>query len=90
MCAVGLPEVKFIDVVKRAPIDICAIPVQRYKLVSNKHTHFCFTILVRTLHRLPMILYQVNDIFYHLTLNLPITETCKTLDLNKNMFLANL
>ncbi|KAG1956733.1 lysine-specific demethylase 4B [Pimephales promelas] len=32
MCAVGLPEVKFIDVVKRAPIDICAIPVQRYKL----------------------------------------------------------
>uniref|UniRef100_A0A9J8BI90 [histone H3]-trimethyl-L-lysine(9) demethylase n=1 Tax=Cyprinus carpio carpio TaxID=630221 RepID=A0A9J8BI90_CYPCA len=32
MCAVGLPEVKFIDVVKRAPIDISAIPVQRYKL----------------------------------------------------------
>lgn len=39
MCAVGLPEVKFIDVVKRAPIDISAIPVQRYKLVSHKHTH---------------------------------------------------
>uniref|UniRef100_A0A671M446 [histone H3]-trimethyl-L-lysine(9) demethylase n=1 Tax=Sinocyclocheilus anshuiensis TaxID=1608454 RepID=A0A671M446_9TELE len=32
MCAVGLPEVKFIDVVKRAHIDISAIPVQRYKL----------------------------------------------------------
>ncbi|NP_001077320.1 lysine-specific demethylase 4C [Danio rerio] len=32
MCAVGLPEVKFIDVVKRAPIDISAVPVQRYKL----------------------------------------------------------
>ncbi|XP_073698126.1 lysine-specific demethylase 4C isoform X2 [Garra rufa] len=32
MCAVGLPEVKFIDVVKRAPIDISAIPIQRYKL----------------------------------------------------------
>ncbi|XP_016084512.1 lysine-specific demethylase 4C-like isoform X2 [Sinocyclocheilus grahami] len=32
MCAVGLPEVKFIDVAKRAPIDISAIPVQRYKL----------------------------------------------------------
>ncbi|KAI7811281.1 lysine-specific demethylase 4C isoform X1 [Triplophysa rosa] len=32
MCAVGLPEVKFLDVVKRAPIDISAIPVQRYKL----------------------------------------------------------
>uniref|UniRef100_A0A8C1H520 [histone H3]-trimethyl-L-lysine(9) demethylase n=1 Tax=Cyprinus carpio carpio TaxID=630221 RepID=A0A8C1H520_CYPCA len=32
MCAVGLPEVNFIDVVKRAPIDISAIPVQRYKL----------------------------------------------------------
>uniref|UniRef100_A0A671KD18 [histone H3]-trimethyl-L-lysine(9) demethylase n=1 Tax=Sinocyclocheilus anshuiensis TaxID=1608454 RepID=A0A671KD18_9TELE len=32
MCAVGLPEVKFTDVVKRAPIDISAIPVQRYKL----------------------------------------------------------
>nr|XP_055061475.1 lysine-specific demethylase 4C isoform X2 [Misgurnus anguillicaudatus] len=32
MCAVGLPEVKFIDVVKRAPIDVSAIPVQRYKL----------------------------------------------------------
>ncbi|XP_051983171.1 lysine-specific demethylase 4C-like isoform X1 [Xyrauchen texanus] len=32
MCAVGLPEVKFIDVVKRAPIDISGIPVQRYKL----------------------------------------------------------
>ncbi|XP_067297835.1 lysine-specific demethylase 4C isoform X2 [Pseudorasbora parva] len=32
MCAVGLPEVKFIDVVERAPIDISAIPVQRYKL----------------------------------------------------------
>ncbi|XP_059407842.1 lysine-specific demethylase 4C-like isoform X3 [Carassius carassius] len=35
MCAVGLPEVKFIDVVKRAPIDISAIPVQRYKLKSK-------------------------------------------------------
>ncbi|ROI16065.1 Lysine-specific demethylase 4C [Anabarilius grahami] len=32
MCAVGLPEVKFINVVKRAPIDMSAIPVQRYKL----------------------------------------------------------
>ncbi|KAL1282483.1 hypothetical protein QQF64_001286 [Cirrhinus molitorella] len=32
MCAVGLPEVKFIDVVKRAPIDISFIPIQRYKL----------------------------------------------------------
>lgn len=39
MCAVGLPEVKFLDVVKRAPIDISAIPVQRYKLVSNKQTY---------------------------------------------------
>ncbi|XP_026125030.1 lysine-specific demethylase 4C-like isoform X3 [Carassius auratus] len=35
MCAVGLPEVKFIDVVKRAPIDISAIPVQRNKLKSK-------------------------------------------------------
>lgn len=42
MCAVGLPEVKFLDVVKRAPIDISAIPVQRYKLVSNKHIVYMF------------------------------------------------
>ncbi|MCJ8749273.1 hypothetical protein PDJAM_G00174350 [Pangasius djambal] len=32
MCAVGLPEVKFIDIVKRSPIDISAVPAQRYKL----------------------------------------------------------
>ncbi|KAF7686706.1 lysine-specific demethylase 4C isoform X1 [Silurus meridionalis] len=32
ICAVGLPEVKFIDVVKRSPIDISAVPAQRYKL----------------------------------------------------------
>ncbi|TRY65355.1 hypothetical protein DNTS_005930 [Danionella cerebrum] len=32
MCAVGLPEVKFINVVKRALIDVSAVPVQRYKL----------------------------------------------------------
>ncbi|XP_060772659.1 lysine-specific demethylase 4C isoform X2 [Neoarius graeffei] len=32
MCAVGLPEVKFIDVVERSPIDISAVPAQRYKL----------------------------------------------------------
>ncbi|XP_036439641.1 lysine-specific demethylase 4C isoform X4 [Colossoma macropomum] len=32
MCAVGLPEVKFVDIVKRSPIDVSAIPAQRYKL----------------------------------------------------------
>ncbi|KAK3523431.1 hypothetical protein QTP86_032822, partial [Hemibagrus guttatus] len=32
MCAVGLPEVKFTDIVKRSPIDISAVPAQRYKL----------------------------------------------------------
>lgn len=38
MCAVGLPEVKFINVVKRSPIDISAVPAQRYRLVHT-HTH---------------------------------------------------
>uniref|UniRef100_A0AAY5EV97 [histone H3]-trimethyl-L-lysine(9) demethylase n=1 Tax=Electrophorus electricus TaxID=8005 RepID=A0AAY5EV97_ELEEL len=32
MCAVGIPEVKFADIVKRSPIDISAVPAQRYKL----------------------------------------------------------
>ncbi|XP_022537458.2 lysine-specific demethylase 4C isoform X3 [Astyanax mexicanus] len=32
MCAVGLPEVKFADIVKRSPIDVSAVPAQRYKL----------------------------------------------------------
>ncbi|KAI4885866.1 hypothetical protein NFI96_010896 [Prochilodus magdalenae] len=32
MCAVGLPEVKFVDIGKRSPIDVSAIPAQRYKL----------------------------------------------------------
>uniref|UniRef100_A0A672Q449 Transferrin receptor protein 2-like n=1 Tax=Sinocyclocheilus grahami TaxID=75366 RepID=A0A672Q449_SINGR len=29
---------------------------------THKHTHVCLGILVRTLHRLPLIFYQVNDI----------------------------
>ncbi|XP_076873631.1 lysine-specific demethylase 4C isoform X2 [Brachyhypopomus gauderio] len=32
MCAVGIPEVKFTDIVKRSPIDVSAVPAQRYKL----------------------------------------------------------
>ncbi|TSN95716.1 Lysine-specific demethylase 4C [Bagarius yarrelli] len=32
ICAVGLPEVKFTDIVKRSPIDVSAVPAQRYKL----------------------------------------------------------
>uniref|UniRef100_A0AAY4ADQ3 [histone H3]-trimethyl-L-lysine(9) demethylase n=1 Tax=Denticeps clupeoides TaxID=299321 RepID=A0AAY4ADQ3_9TELE len=32
MCAIALPEVKFVDEAKRSPIDISAIPLQRYKL----------------------------------------------------------
>ncbi|KAL2098214.1 hypothetical protein ACEWY4_007421 [Coilia grayii] len=32
MCAIAIPEVKFVDVAKRSPIDISAIPPQRYKL----------------------------------------------------------
>ncbi|GAA6088771.1 lysine-specific demethylase 4C isoform X6 [Tachysurus ichikawai] len=32
MCAVGLPEAKFIDIVKRNPIELSAVPAQRYKL----------------------------------------------------------
>ncbi|XP_072525986.1 lysine-specific demethylase 4C isoform X3 [Salminus brasiliensis] len=32
MCAVGLPEAKFADIVKRSPIDVSAVPAQRYKL----------------------------------------------------------
>ncbi len=33
---------------------------------ENTQTHTRFTILVRTLHRFPLMLCQVNDIFYHL------------------------
>ncbi|XP_017316656.1 lysine-specific demethylase 4C [Ictalurus punctatus] len=32
MCAVGLPEAKFTDVVKRSPVDVSGVPAQRYKL----------------------------------------------------------
>ncbi|KAJ8000531.1 hypothetical protein DPEC_G00181080 [Dallia pectoralis] len=32
MCAVVLPEVRFLDEVRRSPIDISRIPLQRYKL----------------------------------------------------------
>ncbi|XP_066515977.1 lysine-specific demethylase 4C isoform X3 [Hoplias malabaricus] len=32
ICALGLPEVKFVEIVKRSPIDVSAIPAQRYKL----------------------------------------------------------
>lgn len=32
MCALGLPEVKFADIVKRSPIDVSAVPAQRFKL----------------------------------------------------------
>lgn len=42
MCAVGLPEAKFTDVVKRSPVDVSGVPAQRYKLVYthmlNRHT----------------------------------------------------
>ncbi|XP_063074336.1 lysine-specific demethylase 4C isoform X2 [Engraulis encrasicolus] len=32
MCAIAIPEVKFVDVARRSPVDISAIPPQRYKL----------------------------------------------------------
>ncbi|XP_048111122.1 lysine-specific demethylase 4C [Alosa alosa] len=32
MCAIAIPEVKFVDETKRSPIDTSAVPPQRYKL----------------------------------------------------------
>ncbi|XP_062864359.1 lysine-specific demethylase 4C [Trichomycterus rosablanca] len=32
MCAVCLPEVKFLNIVKRSPVDVGAVPAQRYRL----------------------------------------------------------
>ncbi|XP_030643831.1 lysine-specific demethylase 4C isoform X1 [Chanos chanos] len=32
MCAVALPEAKFVDEAKRGPIDVSGVPLQRYKL----------------------------------------------------------
>jgi len=56
-----------------------------------KRAHICFIILVRTSLRLPVILYQVNIIFfiaYFAPMPKPThyRNTFKTLDLNKYMF----
>jgi len=63
-------------------------------LNSLTHIHIYFTILVRTLHGHPLILYQVNAIVYGLThpltQNLPITAMCKTLCFSRLVILFNL
>lgn len=56
MCAIAIPEAKFINDAKRSPIDISAVPPQRYKLVrkyTHKHTHSVFFVT------LPLYFYVV-------------------------------
>ncbi len=45
---------------------------------THTHTHL-FLWIVGTFHRLLLLLYWPNNIFYHLTLNLPLTENLFTL-----------
>ena len=34
ICAIAVPEVRFLNVMERHPVDISAIPEQRWKLVG--------------------------------------------------------
>ena len=35
ICAIAVPEVRFLNVIERHPVDISAIPEQRWKLVGS-------------------------------------------------------
>lgn len=37
ICAIAVPEVRFLNVMERHPVDISAIPEQRWKLVGAWH-----------------------------------------------------
>lgn len=39
MCAIAIPEVRFVNVMERTPIDTSRIPLQRLKLVSSIFVH---------------------------------------------------
>lgn len=34
ICAIAVPEVRFLNVIERNPVDVSAIPEQRWKLVG--------------------------------------------------------
>lgn len=34
VCAIAVPEVRFLSVIERNPVDVSAIPEQRWKLVG--------------------------------------------------------
>ncbi len=69
-------------------ITICLCERLNIPYIYTPHTHtHTLSILVRTLHRLPLVFYQVDDIFYQLTQTLTI---CRTLDLHQHHLLADL
>lgn len=39
MCAIAIPEVRFVNVMERTPIETRKIPLQRLKLVSSIFVH---------------------------------------------------
>lgn len=39
ICAIAVPEVRFLNVMERHPVDISAIPEQRWKLVGALESH---------------------------------------------------
>lgn len=39
ICAIAVPEVRFVNVTERHPVDISAIPEQRWKLVGRAPSH---------------------------------------------------
>lgn len=36
ICAIAVPEVRFLNVIERNPVDVSAIPEQRWKLVGPR------------------------------------------------------